>query len=120
MVRDKKRPQAVARLRSGDENERKEYTHMNDTTKKPVAQGLLRYGHFFADVKVYSRDDVQFEIGMSKRMHDELFDKYFEESRWVQTLETEMHILMGRIRQYPDKVLDGEYIPSDWGISNAV
>ena len=57
---------------------------------------------------------------MSVKMNDELYDKYFEESRWVQTLETEMHILMDRIRQYPDKVLNGEWIPSDWGISDAV
>lgn len=101
-------------------NERKEHAHMNDITKNPVAQGVLKYGHFFADVKVYSRDDVQFEIGMREKMSDELYDKYFEESRWVQTLDTEMNILMSRIRQYPDKVLDGKYIPSDWGLDDEV
>ena len=93
---------------------------MNDNTKKPVAQAVLRYGHFYAEVKVYSRDDVRFEIGMGARIRDELFDRYNEETRWYQTLETEMRILMSRIREYPGKVLRGEYIPEDWGVSNAV
>ena len=93
---------------------------MNDTTKNPVAQGVLKYGHFFADVKVYGRDDVQFEIGMSENISAELIDRYFEEVRWDITLGNEMSILRSRISRYPDMVLNGEYIPSDWGLEDAV
>lgn len=94
--------------------------HMEYITKKPIAQGILKYGHFLADVKVYSSSDVRFDIGMSEKMSATIYDEYYDRVRWVQMLETEMSILRMRIEDYAWKVLRGEYIPTDWGLENAL
>lgn len=93
---------------------------MEYNTKKPIAQGVLKYGHFCADVKIYSSSDVHFDIDMIEKMSATIYDEYYDRVRWVQKLETEMSILRARIEDYAWKVLRGEYIPSDWGLENAL
>lgn len=80
-----------------DKNER---IYMNHITESPKAQGVIEYGHFRAEVKIYSSDDIRYKIDMIQPMQATKYDEYMDRTRWNEELSCELGVLMMRISSF--------------------
>lgn len=73
---------------------------MQYNTEQPKAQGTIEYGHFRAEVKVFSAGDIRYRIEMIDSVETTKYDEYYDYTRWEQELKREIDVLKMRISNF--------------------
>lgn len=72
---------------------------MNDTTKKPIAQGVVEYGLFRAEISYYDDGNMTYTITMAPFETTE-YDENMSVNRWEEDVKTQLQILHWRIHDF--------------------
>ena len=75
-------------------------THMNDTTKKPIAQGVVKYGRFKAHVSYFADGNMDYRIEMEPMDASEYEENGFTLNEWERTLKRDIELLHWEIHDF--------------------
>ena len=73
---------------------------MQYITEKPKAQGTIEYGHFRAEVKIYSSSDVRYTIEMIAPVEATKYNEYWDYTRWAEEMKREISVIELRISNF--------------------
>lgn len=97
MKKHKKTPTLQRRRIS--EKMRKELQHMKYSIKKPIAQGVVEYGHFRAVVKVYDNNE-RYAVEMIKPFRAATYQRDMDYFDWDRKVESELRRIKYKVEDF--------------------